>query len=60
MSNSTYSDCFTVRVEVACQAGVCYHMPDLLVIKATELSLADFDMLTEPGQRRIIGLVEQD
>ncbi len=35
-------------------------MPDMLVIKATELSLADFNTLTEPEQKRIIGLVEQD
>ena len=62
MSNATYYDCFTTRVEVACQAGVCYHTPDLLAIKAMELSLADFDMLIdiEPEQKRIIGLVKQD
>ncbi len=60
MSNATYYDCFTTWVEVACQAGMCYHMSDLLAIKATELSLADFDMLIEPEQRRIIGLIEQD
>jgi hypothetical protein len=35
-------------------------MPDLLAIKATELSLADFNTLTEPEQKRIIGLVKQD
>ncbi len=48
MSNAAYYDCFTMRVEVACQAGVCYHTPNLLGIKAIELSLVDFDMLTEP------------
>jgi hypothetical protein len=45
---------------VACQAGVCYYMPDLLAIKATELSLVDFDTLTKPQQKRIIGLAEQN
>ncbi len=35
-------------------------MPDLLVIKATELSLADFDTLTKTEQKRIIKLVKQD
>ena len=30
VSNATYDDRFTTRVEVACQAGVCYHTPDLL------------------------------
>jgi hypothetical protein len=48
VSNSNYYDPFTTRVEVACQVGVCYHTPDLLAIKATELSLADFEMLTKP------------
>jgi hypothetical protein len=51
MSNATYYDCFTMRVEVACQAGVCYYKPDLLAINATELSLADFDTLTKPSRR---------
>jgi hypothetical protein len=60
VSNATYYDCFTTRVEVACQAGVCYHMPDLLAIKAMEQSLADFNRLTEPEQKRIIRLVEQN
>ncbi len=60
VSNATSSDCFTMRVEVACQAGVCYHTPDLLAIKATELSLVDFDMLSELEQKRIIRLVKQD
>ncbi len=30
IGNATYYDRFTTRVEVACQAGVCYHSPDLL------------------------------
>jgi hypothetical protein len=61
VSNATYYyDPFTTRVEVACHAGVCYHMPNLLAIKATKLSLADFNALTELEQKRIIGLVKQD
>jgi hypothetical protein len=60
VSNATYYDHFAMRVEVAHQAGVCHHTPDLLAIKAMELSFADFDTLTEPEQKRIIGLVEQD
>ena len=36
--NATYYDWFTTRVEVACQAGVCYYTPDLLEAKCTELS----------------------
>jgi hypothetical protein len=58
VNNATYYDRFTTRVEVACQAGECYRTPDLLAIKATELSLADFNMLTELEEKRIIGLVK--
>jgi hypothetical protein len=47
-------------VEVARQAGVCYYTPDLLAIKAMELSLADFHTLTKPEQKRVIKFVEQD
>jgi hypothetical protein len=36
--NATYYDRFTTRVEVACQAGVCYYTPDLLDTKCVELS----------------------
>jgi hypothetical protein len=51
VSNATYYDCFTTRVEVAHQAGVCYYMPHLLAIKTTELSLADFNTLTNSQSR---------
>ena len=37
LGNAAYYDCFTTRVEVACQAGVCYYSPDLLEDKATQL-----------------------
>ncbi len=30
IGNAIYYDRFTTRVEVACQAEVCYHSPDLL------------------------------
>ena len=30
VSNAKYYDQFMTRVDVACQAGVCYHTPDLL------------------------------
>jgi hypothetical protein len=36
--NGTYYDRFTMRVEAARQAGVCYYTPDLLEAKCTELS----------------------
>ncbi len=41
IGNATYYDWFTTRVEVAHQAGVCYHSPDLLEEKATELKMGD-------------------
>jgi len=37
LGNAVYYDCFTTRVEVACQAGVCYYSPDLLEEKAKQL-----------------------
>ncbi len=30
VTNATYYDCVTTRVEVARQAGVCYYTPNLL------------------------------
>jgi hypothetical protein len=60
VSNATYYDCFTIRVEVACQAGVYYYTLDLLAIKATELSLAEINTVTKPEQKRIIRLVKHD
>jgi hypothetical protein len=39
IGNATYYDWFTTRVEVARQAGVCYHSPDLLEDKAAELKM---------------------
>jgi len=39
LGNAAYYDCFTTRVKVTCQAGVCYYSPDLLEDKATQLKL---------------------
>ena len=36
--NAAYYDRFTKRVEVACQAGVCYYSQDLLEDKTTQLT----------------------
>ncbi len=61
MMNATYYDCFTTRVEVARQAGVCYYTPDLLDIKATELGKAlPFTNLLDVEQKAIIKLVKQE
>ena len=61
MTNATYYDRFTTRVEVARQAGVCYYTPDLLDMKATELGkVLPFTKLLEVQQKAIIELVEQE
>jgi hypothetical protein len=46
LGNATYYDRFTTRVEVACQAGVCYYSPDLLEDKATQLKMGGYDTLS--------------
>jgi hypothetical protein len=61
VTNATYYDCCTTRVEVARQAGVCYYTPDLLDMKATELGkVLPFTKLLEVEQKAIIELVEQE
>ncbi len=56
-----YYDCFTTRVEVARQAGVCYYTPDLLDMKAVKLGNAlPFTKLLDIEQKAIIELVEQE
>ncbi len=54
IGNATYYDQFTTRVEVACQAGVCYHSPDLLEEKATELKMVAYDTLL-PAEKKTCG-----
>jgi hypothetical protein len=58
--NATYYDQFTTRVEVACQAGVCYYTPDLLDTKCVELSCTEYDTLTPAKQKNIIEVMEQE
>jgi hypothetical protein len=61
VTNAMYYDCFTTRVEVARQAGVCYYTPDLLDMKAVELGKAlPFTKLLDIEQKAIIKLVEQE
>jgi hypothetical protein len=57
LGNAAYYDCFTTRVEVACQAGVCYYSPALLEDKATQLKLGDFDKLSSTDKKKIIDQV---
>jgi hypothetical protein len=60
LGNAAYYDCFTTRVEVACQAGVCYYSPDLLEDKTIPLKLDDFDMLSSADKKKIIDQVKQE
>jgi hypothetical protein len=60
IGNATYYDWFTTRVEVACQAGVCYHSPDLLEDKAAELKMAAYDTLLPAKKKMAVDVVEQE
>jgi hypothetical protein len=60
LGNAAYYDCFTTRVEVVCQAGVCYYSPALLEDKATQLKLGDYNKLSEDEQKKIIEHIEQE
>ncbi len=52
LGNAVYYDHFTTRVEVACQAGVCYYSPDLLEDKATQLKLGSYDTLSDADKKK--------
>ncbi len=60
--NATYYNQLTPRVEVACQAGVCYYTPDLLLLdtKCVELSCAKYDTLTPAKQKNVREVIEQE
>ncbi len=61
VTNATYYDCFTTRMEVTKQAGVCYYNPDLLDMKAMELGkVLPFTRLLDIEQKAIIELVKQE
>jgi hypothetical protein len=60
LGNAAYYDCFTTRMEVARQEGVCYYSPALLEDKATQLKLGDFDKLSSAAKKKIIDQVEQE
>ena len=60
VSNATYYDRFTTRVEVACQAGVCYHTPELLQDKSTKLNMGDYKTLSPTNKRSLAEIVEQE
>ncbi len=60
LGNAAHYDRFTTRVEVACQARVCYYSPALLEDKATQPKLGDFDKLSSANKKKIIDQVKQE
>jgi hypothetical protein len=58
--NATYYDQFTTRVEVACQAGVCYYTSGLLDTKCVELSYNEYETLKPAEQKNVRDIVEQE
>ncbi len=58
--NATYYDWFITRVEVACQAGVCYYTPDLLDTKCVDLSCTEYETLTPAKQKNVRDIVQQE
>ncbi len=60
VGNAIYYDRFTTRVEIACQAGVCYHSPDLLEDKAAQLNMAAYDTLSPPEKKTVVDVVKQE
>jgi hypothetical protein len=60
VSNATYYNWFTTRVEVACQAGVCYHTPDLLQDKLVHLKMGDYALLNDPDKKSVIFGIKQE
>ncbi len=49
--NTTYYNQFTTRVEVACQAGVCYYTPDLLDTKCVGCHALSMKPRCQPSKR---------
>jgi hypothetical protein len=53
ISNAVCYDCFTTRVEVACQAGVCYYSLELLEDKAAQIKMGNYDTLADTNKKTI-------
>jgi hypothetical protein len=60
VGNAVYYDCFTTRVEVACQAGVCYYSLDLLEDKATQTKMGNYDTLSDTNKKKVIKTIKQE
>jgi hypothetical protein len=57
LDNAAYYDRLTTKMEVACQAGVCYYSPDLLEDKATQLKMGGYDTLPGADKKKVIECV---
>ncbi len=60
LGNASYYDHFTKRVEVACQAGVCYYSQDLLEDKTTQLKIDGYDTLSDTNKKKVKDHTAQD
>jgi hypothetical protein len=60
VGNAVNYDCFTTRVEVACQAGVCYYSPELLEDKAAQTKMGNYDTLSDTDKKKAIKTIEQE
>ncbi len=58
--NATYYNQSTTRMEVACQAGVCYYTPDLLDTKCVELTCNEYETLTLAKQKNVRDVMGQE
>ncbi len=47
-------------MEVACQAGACYHSLDLLEDKAAQLKMGAFDALLPTNKKMVVDIVKQE
>ncbi len=54
VGNAVYYDQFTTRVEVACQAGVCYYSPELLEDKAAQTKMGNYGTLSDTNKKKVI------
>jgi hypothetical protein len=53
VGNTVYYDCFTTRVEAACQAGVCYYSLELLEDKAAQTKMGDYDTISDTNKKKV-------
>ena len=60
MSKAAHYDQSTTRVEVARQAGVCYHLSDLLQDKTTHPRMGVQGSLSSTGKKLVVDAAEQE